>query len=72
MTTPNENKKNMCPNPQLVEVERKEEKMENQKAEQSPNQRAIPETSQDKPQLDNKKLLSTTTGTATSSPKNRN
>jgi hypothetical protein len=27
MTTPNENGKNMCPNPQLVEVERKEEKM---------------------------------------------
>lgn len=27
MTTPNENEKNMCPNPQLVEVERKEEKM---------------------------------------------
>jgi hypothetical protein len=27
MTTPNENGKNMCPNPQLVEVEKKEEKM---------------------------------------------
>jgi hypothetical protein len=27
MTTPNENGENMCPNPQLVEVERKEEKM---------------------------------------------
>jgi hypothetical protein len=27
MTTPNENEKNMCPNTQLVEVERKEEKM---------------------------------------------
>jgi hypothetical protein len=27
MTTPNENEKNMCPNPQLVEVERKEERM---------------------------------------------
>jgi hypothetical protein len=27
MTTPNENEKNMCSNPQLVEVERKEEKM---------------------------------------------
>jgi len=26
MTTPNENGENMCPNPQLVEVERKEEK----------------------------------------------
>jgi hypothetical protein len=27
MTTPNENEKNMCPNPQLVEVEKKEESM---------------------------------------------
>jgi hypothetical protein len=27
MTTPNENEKNMCPNPQLVEVEKKEERM---------------------------------------------
>jgi hypothetical protein len=54
MTTPNENEKNMCPNPQLVEVERKEERMT------------------EPTQEDNKKLLSTTTGTATSSPNNRN
>jgi len=27
MTTQNENEKNMCPNPQLVEVEKKEESM---------------------------------------------
>ena len=27
MTTPNESGKNMCPNPQLVEVEKKEEEM---------------------------------------------
>jgi len=76
MTTPNENEKNMCPNPQLVEVEKKEEKM----TEASPNQTAIFEASQDKiqpqdktqPQIDNEKLLSPTAGTATSSPKNRN
>ena len=63
---PNENEKNICPNPQLLQE--KEEKM----TEASPNQTAISETSQDKNQLNNRKLLSTTTGTATSSPKNRN
>jgi hypothetical protein len=66
MTTPNENEKNICRNLQLVE--KKEEKM----TEASPNQTATTERDQETRNQDNKKLPSTTTGTATSSPKNRN
>jgi hypothetical protein len=51
-----ENEKNICQNPQLLE--KKEEKM----TEASPNQTAITETSQNKNQLDNKNLLTTTGG----------
>ena len=58
-----ENEKNICRNPQLVE--KKEEKM----AEASPNQTAIAETSQNKNQLDNQKLLTTTAGMTTGSRK---
>jgi len=70
MTTPNENE--ICPNPQLVEVEKKEEKMTEATEESSPNQTATTERTQETRIQDNKELLSTTTGTATSSPKNRN
>jgi len=71
-----ENGKNICPNPHLVELEKKEEKM----SEASP----ISEASQDKTQpqdkihqeihqeIDTIHLVSPRTGTATSSPKNRN
>lgn len=71
MNTQNENEKNICQVPQLVE--KKEEKM----SEASPNS----EASQDKTQpqidkihleIDTTHLVSPRTGTATSSPKNRN
>jgi hypothetical protein len=65
MTTPNENE--IYPN-LLLQVEKKEEKM----TEASPNQTATTERNQETRIQDNKELLSTTTGTATSSPKNRN
>ena len=66
------NEKGISQNLQIVEVERKEGKMAEKIAEQSPNQRDIPETSQENKQLNKEELLSTTTGTATSSPENRN
>jgi hypothetical protein len=70
MTTPNENE--ICPNPQLVEVEKKEEKMTEKTKEPSPKQTATTKRTQETKEKNNKKLLSTTTGTATSSPENRN
>ena len=72
MNTQNENEKNMCPNPQLVEVGKKEEKMTEATKEPSPKQTATTKRTQETKEQNNKKLLSTTTGTATSSPKNRN
>jgi hypothetical protein len=71
MTTP-ENEKSIYQNPQIVEVEKKEEKMAEKTEESSPNQTATTERNQETRIQDNKELLSTTTGTATSSPKNRN
>jgi hypothetical protein len=70
MTTPNENE--ICPNPQLVEVEKKEEKMNEKIEEPSPNQTATTKRTQETKEQNNKELLSPTAGTATSSPKNRN